>query len=273
MHLLFRYCPRVLPSLLPLIFAACSSADLPTPDGEGDTIPQATATATPTPAPPPTFTPFPTLTPLPTYTPYPTNTPVPTPTVTPAPTATPTPTPLPTATPLPTHTPTPRPTRTPTPTPKPYTGQWYTWGEIQELGFEEDKGGLPRILVEETGYSVDAVLQIDCFVEEGKRQVKLYVSLYSFVPRPPQHPGRLTPSEKVEYSIPLGNSLVRHWHAGEYDPNWETWFAPLGVQEDIISAMELGKGQLEVRVGSKQYFFPTAGFDVAYRPVRAACGL
>ena len=245
-------------------------------------------TDTPVPTPAPTATPVPTATlaPVPTELPAPTQTPMPTatPTPTPLPTATPvpTPTPLPTATPVPTPTrrptATPRPTRTPTPMP-PSVGEWYTWEEIQERGYETDQDGEARIWLEGSGpyQSIESyALHFQCWDVNGERETDLYVGVESDLGL------FLNPFDKTEeqisYSIDGQDGPIRRWYYSESEDNFTEWYsAPDGTRDTIVTALLGGAKQLRLTVNpgkeyANTYTFPTEGFGEAAKPVLAQCG-
>ena len=297
--MLFRHAgPTLVASLLLLLTAACAtSSPDPTPDisatvsaevqGQLAAIPTATPQPTHTPAPTtthyPTYTPVPTTTPSPTPTKVPTATlvPIPTPTLTPSPTPRPTITPRPAATPLPTNTPmpteTPRPTSTPRPTatPKPMTGNWYSWEEVQELGWNpEDSDTLPRIvLFSNESSSSTGTLHADCQVIAKRRTLELYVSWHVWL-RPVLPFGDVRPPPFVTYKID-GKAAPppRQWINGEKDPAWDVVFAPPTERDVIVEAMLDGADRLEVTIDSEsaELTFSTFGFQEAVKPVLQAC--
>ena len=117
-----------------------------------------------------------------------------------------------------------------------------------------------------------SALQFDCQLNEGKRDLELYVSWS--VPFPiPRAPGYDPPSERAKYEITGGKALVRHWTPGEYRANTKSYFAPPAVADDIIAAMGEGGGRLEVTIRERTFTFHTRGFLVAAGPVLRACGI
>ena len=237
----------------------------------------ATVEAMPTTTPMPTPTPAPTSTPAPS--PSPTMTPIPTPTSTPVPTATPEPTPTATPTPAPSATPQPPATRMPTPTPTPpLTGEWYTWEEIEELGFESDADGEARIMLEGSGPypSIESYyLHYQCWHSEGERETDLYLGIESEGLTIPSFLG--TAEEKISYSIDGQDGPVGRWFYSQSDDNTLRWYtAPGGPRDSIVAALLGGAKRLSLTLDpgeeyANTYTFSTEGFPEAAKPVLAQC--
>ncbi len=180
---------------------------------------------------------------------------------------------------LPTPTPIPRPTATPTPVPSP-TGEWLTWPEIQDFGYEDDE---PRILLYGTGpYSFEGyVLQVDCLSDRGSADIELYVKRVGEILL--SWPDDLTGlfDEVVEYRIDDGTPVLRRWQHRTWDDTeadlqFRTTLAPVSVRDAIIAALLGGARKLEVTVDVDQdyaatYTFFTRGFKEASKPVIDYC--
>lgn len=180
---------------------------------------------------------------------------------------------------LPTPTPTPRPTPTPTPVVVP-TGNWVTWDEIRELGFEGDEEGIPRILLYGDGPypSISTyILHIDCWTtQSGEVDLDLYVSdntdlVLSLIG---------THETRVAYSIDDGAIVTRYWlyqdeQIGDINRVYLT--APESVRDAIVAALLNGSRKLVVTDSpgesySSTYTFQTRGFAQAAEPVLDYCG-
>ena len=272
---------------LVILAIACSG---PTPTSTSTSAPTPTPTSIPTATPTSTPAPTPTPTPIPTVTPdipatiaagvaagiaaIPTPTPVPTPT--PQPTATPQPTP----TPVPTPTPTRRPTPTPTPTPvAAYTGDWITWDEVLEWGYEFDQDGEPRVLLYGDGPYPDLsvyILHLDCWTTwTGEADLDLYISENTDLVLTVID----THEDWVVYNTDYGAVVTSHWvYENEQvgDLHKEYFVAPESVRDAIVDALLRGARVMEVTVDpfesyARTFTFFTTGFKEAAKPVLDYC--
>ena len=179
---------------------------------------------------------------------------------------------------IPVPTPTPVP---PTPTPLPIkpTGDWATWDDVQSWGFESDKDGHPRIVLQgEARYSwTRTYLQVDCSVSEGRRKLSLYVTEATnetgfFLPNP------FTTSDWVGYSLDGAVGESRWWeYDSEEDNRRELWYAPDPVMEAIVEALLKDPRKLVVTLNpseswARDYLFYPRGFKAAAKPVLDSCG-
>ena len=140
---------------------------------------------------------------------------------------------------LPTPTPVPIPTRTPTP-PPPNTGDWSTWDELLDEGYETDKDGEPRVLLHGTGpypslYSTN--LHVDCYsTSSGRLEMAVYLTSNSIADFFLSSPW--VDADPVVYSIDGREGPLRQWqYQSNEDIERETWFAPDGVVDRIITAL------------------------------------
>ena len=198
--------------------------------------------------------------------------------------AIPTPTPQPTATPQPTPTPvpTPTPTRRPTPTPTPvvaYTGDWITWDEVLEWGYEFDQDGEPRVLLygdgPYPGVSV-YVLHLDCWTTwTGVADLDLYIAENTDLVLTVTD----THEDMVVYSTDYGAVVTSHWvyeNEQDGDLHKEYFVAPESVRDAIVDALLRGARVMEVTVDpfesyARTFTFFTTGFREAAKPVLDYC--
>ena len=162
----------------------------------------------------------------------------------------------------------PPPTPTPVPTPVP-SGAWRTWEYVQNLGYEEDKDGEPRILLSAADRA--ASLHVDCQTVEGQLGMQLYISWALDSPRLPSVIGTPPKQDLVVYSVDGDGPMSRRWTHGKYSLYVDSVFAPTTVRDDIVPRMLRGD-RLEVSVGPSEYVFNVSGFEEAVGPVHDYCG-
>jgi len=180
---------------------------------------------------------------------------------------------------LPTPTPTPRPTPTPTPVVA-ATGDWITWDEIQDLGFEADQDGEPRIVLFGDGPYPGIgtyVLHVDCRSNSsGELALDVYVAEHTEIVLSVDDPHDKT----VAYQIDDGAEITRGWfYHNEQDGgiHREYFNAPYITGDSIVAAMLRGSRKLEVTVNPGRTYgytltFFTYGFPAAAQPVLDYCG-
>lgn len=172
---------------------------------------------------------------------------------------------------------------TPTPPPTPVvvsTGDWVTWDEILEWGYEADQYGDPRILLHGSGPypSISTyVLHLDCWTNRaGQTDLDLYIAENTDLV--------LTVigayEAMVVYSIDDGATVARRWlyeseQIGDLHREYVT--APEFVRDAIVAALLGDARKLVVTVDpgesyARTFTFFTQGFREAAKPVLDHCG-
>ncbi len=173
----------------------------------------------------------------------------------------------------------PVPTPTPESTLKPlHTGEWVTWEEVQSLGYPEDQGNPPRVLLwGKTRHGGTATLQVDCYQHEGEPlEVWVYVARYSNLVM--ELPSFEVYTRPVMYTVDGRDSQVVQW---EYDTSsadrTEWWFASKHESDVIVEELLQNPKELVVTIEpgeehAKVLTFSPYGFSEAAKPVLDHCG-
>ena len=174
------------------------------------------------------------------------------------------------------------PQATPLPTPLqalPSTGNWFTWEEVLQLGYEEDRGGEPRILLPGIGPHSDAfaALHVDCDFYNNEPGILVYLS--QSWDSPQTETGAR--SDTVQY-IANKAGLASEWRYRQSDDLLSEFWVPFEAAAAAVLAVLLeeyddGDGEfiLLVDVSGRDYddfyFFQPRGFRKAAEPVFEVC--